>query len=122
MTDDLITWLRAQLDADERVARAATPGPWVWLAGRVFQEHGDDRIVVPTVNDLAVVEPEDLAHIARHDPARVLAEVQAKRRLVSEAEHYLNYEDHGLPLAEWILTFLALPYADVPGYRDEWRP
>jgi hypothetical protein len=31
--DELVVWLRAQLDEDERITRAATPGPWEWTRG-----------------------------------------------------------------------------------------
>jgi hypothetical protein len=50
--------------------------------------------------------------IARWDPARVLAECAAKRRIV---EMYAG--QHGQP---YVLHFLALPYADHPDYRQEW--
>jgi hypothetical protein len=56
------------------------------------------------------------AHIARHDPARVLAECEAKRRIV---EMHAYQEEHFTPDE---LRALALPYADHPDYREEWRP
>jgi hypothetical protein len=49
-------------------------------------------------------------HIARWDPARVLAECEARRRIVTECGW------------ETVMRHLALPYADHPDYRDEWRP
>ncbi|MBX6358139.1 MAG: hypothetical protein IRZ05_20110 [Micromonosporaceae bacterium] len=60
-------------------------------------------------------------HIARHDPARVLADVDAKRRIIEAA---LGEQDHGDFGWAWtqVLALLALPYADRPGYQDEWRP
>lgn len=33
--DDLVRWLGAQLDEDERIARAATPGPWRHHPGKM---------------------------------------------------------------------------------------
>lgn len=80
---DLVAWLLAQLADDEAVARAATRGPWF-----------DDRSVA---NDgFVVMSPntqvsksfydesaENAAHIARHDPARVLAEVEASRKIIA---------------------------------------
>jgi len=47
-------------------------------------------------------------HFARWDPARVLAECDAKRRIVTECG--------------WVtvMQLLALPYADHPDFRDEW--
>jgi hypothetical protein len=110
MTDDLITWLRAQLDEDERVARA-------WL---------------PLGNPTAA----DREHIARHDPARVLAEVDAKRRILDEHKTYDVHSGFGCGICAfngwdkviepegWCTTvrLLALPYADRLGYRSEWAP
>jgi hypothetical protein len=81
--------------------------------------------------------PEDRAHIARWDPARVLAECEAKRRIV--AIHARDYghecpgegEDPIMIPAGWygsdgcrdcdVLRLLALPYASHPDYREEWR-
>jgi len=54
----------------------------------------------------------EASHIARHDPARVLAECEAKRLLIERV---------GNP--DWAgFRILALPYADHPGYRPEWLP
>jgi hypothetical protein len=79
-------------------------------------------------------------HVVRHDPARVLAEVEAKRRIVESAAEIMDRgafpegvsdgrdpdeveSDEGLAaLAEYHLRLLALPYADHPDYREEWRP
>ncbi|WP_422744313.1 DUF6221 family protein [Micromonospora sp. WMMD754] len=102
--DDLVTWMRQQLDDDERAARA-------WL---------------PLGNPAAA----DREHIARHDPARVLAEVDAKRRVIDVLrgfepnDEWSTQPDMGLRQnnAAGALRALALPYADRPGYRDEWRP
>jgi hypothetical protein len=77
-------------------------------------------------------------HVARHDPARVLAECAAKRRLVLACRdagpdlHLLGARPAGLDfpvpptdrhqLAALILALLALPYAAHPDYRPAWRP
>jgi hypothetical protein len=50
-------------------------------------------------------------------PARVLAECEAKRRIVelmSDEVEYVVYSDD-------VLRALALPYADHPDFRPEWR-
>jgi hypothetical protein len=83
---------------------------------------------------------ETAEHIVRHDPARVLREIDAKRQMIGEFIRYeseIDYargcchsEDaivsglHGGHLPKDILglRLLALPYADRPGYREEWRP
>ena len=63
-------------------------------------------------------------HFARHDPARVLAECEAKRRIVADCRHIQEATSWGLleRHAEWTVRVLALPHADHPDYRDEWRP
>jgi hypothetical protein len=99
--DDLIAWLRAQLDDDERVAR-----------GHVADGLHSD------------CEPQ---------PVRWLAEVEAKRRILNRyqaqldrqgdwQESQLSADICAQEYADWVLPMLALPYADQPGYRDEWRP
>jgi len=112
MVDDLITSLRAQLDEDERVARAATDGPWMWIAGRVSQERAEGRIVISNPGGLAVAEAEDLAHIARHDPARVRAEVNAKRQILDSfaaAQQPLTTRSAEMAVVRMVLRLLALP-------------
>jgi hypothetical protein len=92
--------VRAGLAADEDTARAATPGPWQarWV-GQDYQVHGPDQAYPYSVAEwtyaVATWEPEaatqqaecdtaDADHIARHDPARVLADVAAKRALLDD--------------------------------------
>lgn len=63
-------------------------------------------------------------------PGRVLAECEAKRRIVARAteEDRLLLEDWdeeregGVVVARDMLYALAVPYADHPDYREEWRP
>jgi hypothetical protein len=111
--DELIAFLRARLDEDVKVARDAT----FWTGG------------VPEWT--ARAEP-DGVHIARHDPARVLADVAAKRRII--AEYAGRDQDVDLMLGryterqgQWAglhlaVRLLALPYAGHPDYREEWKP
>ena len=47
--------------------------------------------------------------------ARVLAECEAKRRIVEELSH------DGLGPREWMLRVLAAVYSDHPDYRQEWK-
>lgn len=69
-------------------------------------------------------EVEDARHVqVLFDPARVLAECEAKRRIVEGlrgiAENTVSLSDSS-PHA--VLRHLASVYADHPDYRDEWRP
>jgi len=139
MNDDLVTWLRAQLDEDERVAREADGLGWGY-AGAFERDHDGNDIYPqwglmsaddgPTLllGDLTI---EKLRHIARHDPVRVLAEVEAKRRIVDEHAGYdpktwrTGDAAYDCTYSTWpcfTMRWLALPYADRPGYREEWRP
>ncbi len=54
-------------------------------------------------------------------PARVLAECAAKRGIV-EIQRTDLVDDPEDWRADEILRLLALPYADHPAYRPEWRP
>jgi hypothetical protein len=59
------------------------------------------------------------ALIERFTPARVLAECEAKRRVV---EH-CDFDHLALSVGDpYVLQLLALPYADHPDYRDDWKP
>ena len=54
---------------------------------------------------------------------RAKAECEAKRRIVESVSHdYRWNKDHAGDLAQMVLDLLALPYADHPDYREEWKP
>lgn len=66
------------------------------------------------------------------DPARLLAEYEAKRRIIELVQQEQpasqgHWEGHGSDEywisdhAPEILRLLALPYADHPDYREEWK-
>jgi hypothetical protein len=109
---DLVEFLRARLDDDKRIAEAASePGGPHW-------PNSDIEIRTP-----------QMEHARRHDPARVLAEVEAKRRIVEAFEADDNRERYGgcgddceWKALDYALRLLALPYADHPDYRPEWKP
>jgi hypothetical protein len=141
---DLVTWLRAQLDEDEQVARAASTGgrwsysdggsvgAWMlydeeWQIGSLKtyrHETYDYSKRMPVARDPRYVDADaNGSHIARWDPARVLAEVDAKRQLLNEAASWAKDDRPGeSSCGDTTLSLLALPYADRPGYREEWRP
>jgi len=58
----------------------------------------------------------DAMHIARWDPARVLAEVKAKRAILDEWREYPAERRHLNP----VIWHLAQPYAGRPGWREQW--
>lgn len=67
-------------------------------------------------------------HIARHDPARVLAECEAKRRIVEWHRCLDDWEPRGAcnDCADTFpcrtLRALATIHADHPDYDESWRP
>lgn len=138
--DELVEFVRARLDEDEQTARRAggawTDGPaanWVTAASSEAASEPAHRVAL-------VITDGERAHIVRHDPARVLREVEAKRLLLDEHKPARpkgrpNMERHCLTCTTaqaWddtareanclTLRLLALPYADHPDYRAEWRP
>jgi hypothetical protein len=154
--DDLIAWLRAQLDEDEQLAREAsrrnqdgstpTGEHWRWeetehdqvltlapmldeylneggnVALRSAEQYptrsvGDlPHMVVPYAQEVRTV---DAMHIARWDPARVLAEVEAKRRILDMVVPGNYYGGYGEAYLDAVRE-LAQPYAGRPGWREEW--
>jgi len=146
----LVEFLRARLDEDEQAAtdaaeskdrswRVATDvGDYVNMAvvtataveklqrgydGSLLVSPGD--YVVPCGKEDGYGAGTDLAiHIARHDPARVLADVEAKRRIVESITTYALVPT--APLTPWhhhgseVLRLLALPHVGHPDYRAEW--
>ena len=154
---ELVKFLEARFADDERDARAAAaanPGAAAthWVAEQVDHRsstglRGTAWAVVPErVKGVAIaispsgVRPLLVTHIARHDPARVLAEIEAKQRILrahplSRAEmkepgkpaygcatcHY--HSEYGvLGSGECdTLRMLALPYAGHEGFKAEWR-
>jgi len=117
----LVAFLRARLDEDEQVANAATGGPWRQVGMTV---RGQTRM---NGNDVLVVQhtwPQESAHMVRHDPARVLREVEAKRTIVALAVVMMKAIAHEYEAkqADRILCVFAAIYAEHPDYRAEWAP
>lgn len=102
---DLVTWLRAQLDDDERKVAAMEREQRRVQTAPIFQGY-------------------PLGWLAGVDifvsPKRWQAEVDAKRQLLDWAIVWLDRDC--APWNETAIKMLALPYADRPGYLEEWRP
>lgn len=152
MDELLVEWLRAQLDEDERIAREADDSlgkmnlDWRYqsedgLGGKVVSARGADIIY-----DVAVGVGE---HVSAHGPRRVLAEIAAKRQVIAKftaavermaelaalierlktdgMDTFMPEMDrataiHRRDVLYQVLQLHALPYADRPGYLEEWRP
>ncbi|MEU3507694.1 DUF6221 family protein [Streptomyces longwoodensis] len=119
----MVEFLRARLAEDAEVAQDATVGPWSaehpeghWGDDPEARLVGGGKILGSLSNDYNGHLNAD--HIVRHDPARVLAEVEAKRRMIEDTWGGPDYQD----MWEHHMRLLALPYAGHPDYREEWRP
>lgn len=97
MTDSLTDFLLARIESRERVARRR-------LAD--WEERGVTERVM---------------RLSPDSPRFMLAECEAKRRIVNRLA---TADEEPRAMAEFgrILSLLALPYADHPDYREEWKP
>ena len=119
---DILTFLRARLDEDEAAAKWASKGPWKLRAGGYVVGGPNDRDGGPAVSVATGAQQWNGNHIIRHDPARVLREVAAKRELIAECEndHAGNSPDHYD--GYWAAAFaFAAVYSDHSDYDSDWR-
>ena len=128
---ELADFLTARNAEDEARARDAAPGPWHTNAE-------SDEVVA--VDEITVAEGFALsgpqvrattAHIARHDPSRVLVDVTARRAIVenyrrqgqlSEREQQSSALRYSTAALGWACLQLAQPFADHPDFANRWRP
>jgi hypothetical protein len=109
--DELVAFLRAVLDEEAAAAGALA---------RDYGDYGWSMICASVTAEDMHGETEDAArHIARWDPARVLAEVEAKRALIDYC--YPTRIPALQNVVYMVILHLAQPYASRPGFRDEWR-
>ncbi|WP_203828748.1 DUF6221 family protein [Actinoplanes palleronii] len=107
--DDLIAFVRARLDEDERKIAAMEREERRVQTAPIFQSHPP--------NWLAGV---DIFVSSK----RWRAEVEAKRRILQLHD---ATEDPTISADAWVvmgkaIKMLALPYASHPDYREKWRP
>lgn len=130
----LTEFLLARIADDENTAACAGHGN-----GLVFHDWNAEWVQVELPDNARPIY--DVRHIRTFSPERVLAECEAKRRIVDEHE---SREVASLDRETWAQTFtvcgrcrvgerqivapcptlrlLALPYADHPDYDQSWRP
>lgn len=114
----LAEFILARVADDEADARLAmtgySTGEWTHDGG-IYAGHPTAEIVDWAYGDTS-------GHIARHDPARVLAECEAKRRIIAAVTDWLDThpeEDH-VPAGDDVLCWLALPYRDHADFNPLW--
>lgn len=142
---NITEFLQARIAEDEAVARAAGGPNERW--DTMTEETSDGENIYYTVEkvgarDATVAElsssqsigRNQASHIARHDPARVLAECAAKRAIIEQAQKASEVEqefderiwagagpDRVEPWAgDAILFAIAAVYKDHPDYQQEW--
>jgi len=117
---DITEFLTARWDEEEAIARAASSGPW--KVGTLY-----DRwpIVEDAVGYVAgaqlydqyehyaiELDVADAKHIALHDPARVLADLETKRAILD------HHDRHGED--DTYLHLLARPYREHSDFDPAW--
>jgi hypothetical protein len=133
---DLVAAIRAAIDEDERVARAADrrsrfedpndSSSWYYRDGEVRSRNGDGLIAAGAFGD-DTLGLEFGEHIARFDPDRTLRRAAAHRKILDEilpdirsGEQIINQEFGHVPAEEQASHYLLLALAEV--YRIEVEP
>lgn len=139
--DEFIPWFHQALNDNERLAREALHpdaiSPGVWTTEHHNSEHHSEPNRCHIAEDRSghywSVAHEVFIpigeHIARWDPARVLRQVAADRRILAEYERLLlrdrlrtgPYWDGARDMCEMAVRARAEAYDDQPGYREVWR-
>ncbi|WP_405506373.1 DUF6221 family protein [Streptomyces cyaneofuscatus] len=160
MTDALVAFLKARIDDDAAAIPTGLPD-WHSPGSRVVLAEGFNEYVVidESLKDMlerdeslmpfgcvAVTDYDaDAKYIARHDPARTLREVEAKRAVLAAYCAAVSAREEAARLVQkartsgWdpimaeleeasaihkrdalheVLRLLALPYSDHPGYEE----
>lgn len=124
-TETLTDWLLRQVADDQAEAEAAYGDVW-WSDDAFVYTDDEGADAEPTVHmyvngGIYANQRRTAAYIARHDPARVLAACDAKRRIIIRcSETQLSRSEVAVHLANETMRDLAREYADRPGY-EEWR-
>ena len=123
MSTDLIAFLNARLDEDKAAAAKAQKkrrSPW-----RVIDSIRMRVISGSPNRDLVVAEtPGDgiADHIARHDPARVLREIEADRALLAKLRQVEEFGerlrvDTEIMILRQVIAIRAAIWSDHPDYE-----
>jgi hypothetical protein len=127
----IVEFLEARLEEDEDTAQDAAGwdqsgtvrDPGVWCREGVNSVIDSSRRLV-VFGDGSAPGDSQAAHIVRHDPARVLCEVAAKRALL--VSHDIGHDPCDAHDARYesvpcdVILNLAAIYSGHPDYREEW--
>lgn len=128
-------FLTARLDEDEAVALAVDEQYRIWRARKDYIPQLG--IFFGRTQAPGYIDPADAAHIMRHDPASVLADIEAKRAVIElhkrvecargekEGCEHCGWDDdcrdcYGYGYPCHTVALLALPYKDHPDYDPAW--
>jgi len=134
---DLASWLRVQFDEEQRLAERAikASGGRIWTAdenGIFPQDDPSNHPGAFLADAYGCTDPGYGFHIARWDPARVLAEIDAKRRILDlhTGGHECSGYDHQGEIDRCryyhdfeicsTVRLVAVPYAGRPGWQEQW--
>jgi hypothetical protein len=147
VSDEIVEFIKTQLDEDEAAVKTMgveRHGRW-WASQRIdgsfdpegttvyFDVRRSDGLGYMHLGTPGMLSGPTAAHIARHDPAAVLADVAAKRAVIELYETAktaleasagtvlagaakLNLRAYGNAVRA-----LAAAYANRPGFKPEWR-
>jgi hypothetical protein len=142
---DIDEFLRARYAEDRQVALDAAGDSPTWTAESSHHRiTGEDTgaevhpVVEREGNGDGGCETVHARHIARHDPASVLADIDAKLRILDEHGDINDGDCSTCVTGRWgypvlggstpqllpcrTLRLLALPFASHQDYLEEWRP
>lgn len=134
---ELADFLRARLLERRAVAEAASNlqddpehGWGISDSGGEYAPTEKRRWITPHIGVL--YEPESADHVVANNPAVILADIDAKVAIVDayvSAEKILDAwacpDDRDIGRSDGIeeaIRYLALPFAEHPGYKEDWRP
>lgn len=129
---DLVDFLRARLDEEAAIART--------LGGEAWADTGMDVSLADDTSEIVAsgrmygdlfesLSADQRAHIARQDPARALAEIEAKRVLVDdytkeawvmEQGHRTGWTEGGQSVRKQLVRAWAASHRDHPDFDPSW--
>lgn len=98
-------FLRARIDEDEQVARAAQTAVWEFAVSSPGAAAGAS----------AEFDAAHRAYLLQFGPERTLIECETKRRILDVAKSSSSTVTRAL------LELMAVPYAHHPDYKSDWR-
>lgn len=135
MTDDMLSWLRREVEAEKAAAEALDGKAWT------VADDGDDFAYLDiegggrTANScgccgVGTLDKAEAVHIALHDPRDTIARCEAELALLDEllpelesAEEVIRAEwNAGPDLSGALIRALLAAYRHRPGYLPEWDP